>query len=255
MGADMTMAIQWTPVLAVCGALVVLMALLSSAPVRRHLHVELSRKVLHVVMGLVTLSFPWVFDGLASVVVLAALSLAWLELVRLHAPLRAAFACVLTGVARSGRGEAHFVLGTALTFALAGGDPLRYCVPMAILTFADAAAALVGRELGQRPGVVRYGHKSLAGSIAFFVVASVCALTGLLHAGWALPLVMTLVLAVVTTFVEAVCDRGLDNLLIPVTAGVLMALFAEPDLPSIFIGTGLLTASMLLMRLLLVVRP
>jgi phytol kinase len=137
---------------------------------------------------------------------------------------------VLSAVARPGRGEIYFVLGTSLTFLLCGGNALAFVLPMAILTWADTAAALVGQRLGGRHGALRIGGKSLAGSSAFLVVALAISLLGLSLAGWppAQASLLSMLLASTTTVLEALARRGADNLLIPVGAALLLRSIVDP---------------------------
>lgn len=209
--------------LLVGAALPLAMAALSAGRCRARLSPEGARKLLHVAMGLLTLAFPWLFASPGPVLALTALALAWFAAVRRLAPLQARFGPVLSGVARPGWGEGCFALGAGLSFWLAQGSVLLHCLPMAILSFADTAAALVGRRLGKS----RRGGKSLAGSAAFFCVALGCGLAGLaLWAGWpparAWPLALGL--AGLTTLLEALGRRGLDNLLVPLGALALLRL-------------------------------
>ncbi len=185
---------------------------------------EYARKFLHVAMGAMTLFLPWLCADPAPVVLLAGLACVWFEFVRRRTLLRRDYGAVLFGVARTGRGETHFVLGTALTFLMADGSALMFCLPMAILTWADAAAALVGQRFGSRPGAIRLGPKSLAGSSAFFAIALAVSLLALSIAGWnAMPaLAVSVLLAGATTVVEAVARNGADNILIPLVAALLL---------------------------------
>lgn len=216
----------WVGVPIVAALLVTSMALLSSRRCQRILGAEPARKALHVGVGLVTLVFPWLFTSAAPVLVLATMALGWFEAVRRCVLLRGRFGAVLQRVARPGRGESCFVAGTALTFVISGGDPLEFCLPMAVLTLADSAAALVGQAVARRRGGTPRQGKTLAGSAAFFGVALACGLVALPIGGWsaASACVMALLLASVTTALEAAAGHGFDNLLIPVAAASLLQL-------------------------------
>lgn len=117
------------------------------------------------------------------------------------------------------RGLWTFPLGVALTYLFFWHDAGRAAIlaGVAALTFADPAAALVGRRWGQR----RYrgfGHgRSLEGSIAFFVVAAlVCGWTAA-HAGHPGAFTRYAVgCGAVGAFVEAFSPPGWDNIAIPV---------------------------------------
>lgn len=217
--------LQLLLLLLLCAILVASMAGLSVCQRGGALTAECLRKVLHVEMGLVTLSFPWLFAEPWPVVTLAALALVWFTAVRRIAMLRRYFGEVLTRVARPGWGEAYFAAGACLTFLLADGAALFFCLPMAILTFADTAAALVGQRLGHGPGAIRFADKSLAGCTAFFGVALACGLAGLWGwAGWDAQRAWgtALLLAFTTTGLELVARRGADNLLIPLGGAIVL---------------------------------
>ena len=186
----------------------------------RH-HPEVARKALHVGMGLVTLSFPWLFSRTWPVLLLACVTLLILLGLRARCLMARNFGRALNGVARASHGEIWFVLGTCAVFMLAAGDALIFCVSMLILTFADAAAALAGTWSGRHRYPAWQGEKTAAGSAAFFVVALCCTYLplALLAPGAGIEHLITAVLvAGMTTILEAVAGRGLDNLLVPVGA-------------------------------------
>jgi phytol kinase len=232
---------SWLLLPVVIALLIVTMAVLSTARRAGQLSPEGARKAFHVAMGMMTLSFPWLFPEPAPVVLLACLCCAWFEAVRRMAPLQNRCGPVLSAVARPGRGEVHFAVGTALTFVLAGGYALAFCLPMAILALADSAAALVGRRYGGRPGTLRLGGKSLAGSSAFFAVALALSLIGLALDGWAAApaVAMSLTLAATTTLLEAIARRGADNLLIPVGAALLLQGQMAPAIATVAFAVAL----------------
>jgi phytol kinase len=215
---------SWLLVTVIGALLIGSMAALSAVRNAKRLSPEAARKALHVALGLTTLAFPWLFDDATPVLALAAFACLWFEAVRRWSPLARRFGSVLSAVARRGRGETHYAVGTALTFVAADGSAVSFCLPIAILALADAAAALAGRALGARPGAVRFGSKSLAGSTAFYVVALVVSIVGLMLADYALPAALgaAIIVASITALVEGIARNGADNLLIPVTAALLL---------------------------------
>jgi len=189
---------------------------------------ELVRKLMHVGMGLVTLSLPWLFAEAWPVLALAASSIAVLIALRVIPRWRQALGCVICGVHRRSFGEIYFAASAAILFPLAKGDAILFCVPMLILTLADAASALVGL----RYGVPRFGQKSVEGSIAFFIVAFLSAHITLLLAtgvGRVESLLIAATLALLLTLIEAMAWRGLDNLFIPLGGFVLLDGFLMMD--------------------------
>lgn len=208
----------WLGILMVLIVLGGVMAGLKLISARCHLHPETSRKAVHIAMGLVTLSFPWLFTSSWPVLLLAALAIAALAGTRLIAPLRERFGGVLHGVERHSLGEVYFPLAVAALYLLSEGNHLLYVIPLLTLTLADAVAALVGVRYGQHRFCTSEGTKSAEGSIAFFMVAFLSAHVPLLllsDTGRADSLLIALVLGILVMLFEAVSVGGLDNLFIP----------------------------------------
>jgi len=203
---------------------------------KRNPHPEWVRKLAHMWTGLVTLSLPWLFQEALPVVLLAALSIALLFARRLSSPVKQRFGDVLDGVARSSGGEIYFPLSVAVLFVLARGSPVLFCIPILILTFADAVAALAGVRYGQIQYQATEGHKSAEGSIAFFTVAFLSTHIPLLlltDTGRVESVLIGLVLGFVAMLLEAVAWRGLDNLFIPLGGFVLLKSYLEMDIPAL----------------------
>lgn len=197
-------------------------------------HPEIVRKLFHIGMGLFTLSLPWIFSspwpviGLSGATVGLFLAIRWTPFLKRH------FGNVLGGVNRNSLGELYFTASVAILFALSGGDKLLYCIPLLILTLADAVAALIG----VRYGSVRYqaavdGQKSAEGSIAFFLVAFFATHVPLLLAsetGRAESLLIGVILGVLVMLFEAIAWRGIDNLFIPLFGFLLLKAYLSMTL-------------------------
>lgn len=192
-------------------------------------HPELVRKVLHICMGLTTLTLPWLFDEIWPVLVLAGITVPGLLLLRHSGRLKCRAGGVINGVNRSGSlGEIYFPLGVAGLFMLSGGDMLRYTIPILLLALADAAAALIGAYYGRLRYTTLEGYKSVEGSLAFFGVAFLSAYLPLLVLSDLAPvegLLIALILGLVMVMVEAIAWHGLDNLLIPIFGFLLLDTF------------------------------
>ena len=215
------MAHPWPEITLVLVAGVALIVALGVCRLIYPTHPEFLRKLLHVGVGLIALSFPWLFASAWPVLVVAAVAALIVCAVRASRHLRTRLGGVLDGVARRSRGEYFFLAATVLLFGLADGDALLFCVPMLILTFADTAAALVGTRFGRLRYGAAGGQRSVEGSAAFVAVAFVCACVPLaLIGGLAVAQVVMVagVLAVLTAIVEAVARQGADNLLVPLGA-------------------------------------
>jgi phytol kinase len=197
-------------------------------------HPEVVRKLMHIGMGLATLSFPWLFKSVWPVLLVAGMAMAALAAIRLVAGLKSGLGTVLGGVARQSLGEFYFTLSVAGLFWLTHDQPfgsILYSVPLLILTLADAVAALVGIRYGQRRYATLDGQKSAEGSIAFFLVAFFGTHVPLLlctDVGRAQTLLIALALGLFVMMCEAIAWRGLDNLLIPLAGYLLLKTYLGP---------------------------
>ena len=167
----MTLAANLLAMAVLLATLGVFLAGLKAMEKKSRLHPELLRKGLHVVMGMALLPLPWVFDRAWPVVMLAILACGAMAAARASRRLRSGIGTVVGGVGRDSLGEIYFPAAVCLLFLLSRGDWLLYVVPILMLALADAAAALVGIRYGLSQYRTSDGHKSLEGSLAFFLVA------------------------------------------------------------------------------------
>src|SRR5262249_26967997 len=133
-------------------------------------HPELLRKILHVGMGLLAVAFPWIFDRSWPVLVLGVFSLGVMIALRTMKRF-SEVGSVLSGVRRVSLGEIYFPVAIIIQWHLYlfERDPdatvrvLLYCIPLLLLTLADAVAALVGVHYGKWRYVTEDGRKSAEG--------------------------------------------------------------------------------------------
>lgn len=197
---------------------VLILALFAGAEVlgrALRLPVEWTRKGTHVGAGAVVLTFPWLLSHTVTLVLLAGSFAGILVGGRLTGLLGS-----VHGVERRTGGAYFYPLAVLGTWVLSGGDPLLFCVPLAVMAVADTGAALVGQQAGQARYPVMDGERSVEGSIAFFVLAFGITLSGgaLAGTGWPDVLLVALVVASLTTAAEAISVRGSDNLAVPYAA-------------------------------------
>ena len=204
--------------LLVPGALIVLLLLLRYYQVSCKPHPETVRKLMHSLMGALTLSFPWLFSETWPVWFLAGGSVVLLFSLRALPVLRDGVSNVINAVDRNTLGELYFPLAVACVFQFSAGNLVLYLVPVMVLSFADAMAAVVGLRYGQLRYQTSEGEKSLEGSIAFLLVATLCIHVPLLllsDLGRSETLLIALLLGMLVMLFEAIAWRGLDNLFIP----------------------------------------
>jgi len=220
------------------GMLIVLLALggllAGLALLQKHIpkHPELNRKLLHIGMGLVTLSFPWLFHSNWPVIVLAVSAIVVLLGVKWRGADRTGIHNVVHGVARDSLGEIYFPISVCILFILSNGDAILFIVPVLILTLADAVAALIGVRYGKVHYSTAEGVKSTEGSVAFFIVTFMSVHIPLLlftSTGRAETLLIALILGVLVMLLEALAWRGLDNLFIPLGGYLLLKVYLHMD--------------------------
>lgn len=212
----------YIPGIALIFTLVIAIKILSLIPITSNKTQELVRKSLHISMGSICLSFPWVFQNGMVVSLLAFISTCFIWVIRYwRGFFFARMKSVICSSSRRSYGEFYFPVAVAVTFILSAGEPVSYIVPIAILTFADASSALFGVKWGKHPFKYLPFKKSYEGSLAFFIVAflvSSLGLTFLTDMENTHVVLVSLLLAVFTTLIEALCPVGLDNFMVPVGA-------------------------------------
>jgi len=177
--------------------------------------VELTRKLSHVGAGVIVMSFPWVITSAWTV---AALSVSFGGL--LYAGKVTGMLSSVHSVERKTSGAYYYPVAVLGTFWLAEGDPLLFCVPIAVMALADTAAALVGQRLGINSYKVYDNERTLEGSLGFFILALPVIILGLAlngAPGWPVMLAVAVIAAIMATATESISVRGADNLFIPYT--------------------------------------
>jgi phytol kinase len=222
-------------------------------------HPELVRKLLHISMGSVTLTFPWLFHEAWPVLVLWVLSTGGMLALRLVKGLRSGLGSVVCGVGRSSWGEVYFPAAVGILFLLYlhGDGPLAerrilYCVPILLLTLADAVAALIGVNYGRWHYATADGRKSTEGSLAFFICAFFCVHVPLLvftDTGSTETLLIALLLAWLAAMFEAIAWAGLDNLILPLVSYLLLKIYLGLPWPELA-GRLAITAALMAFVLL-----
>lgn len=214
----MTVAQNLATMGVISGALGLLFGIVLFLARRFEIHPELSRKAVHVGMGLAVLPLPWLFDSSWPVWTLGLLAVLGLMFLRALPRRAQGVGSVLGGVNRQSLGELFFPVAVAVLFQLSAGDWLLYVIPIAILSLADATAALIGVRYGTLPYLTTDGVKSVEGSVAGFVVAFMTVLVPLLL--WtdvprAETLLLSLTIALLVMLFEGISWGGIDNLLVP----------------------------------------
>lgn len=183
---------------------------------RKHVvHNEFSRKFIHVTVG----SFVAFWPFFLSWDQIKWLSLAFLVVIGLSKYLHVFRA--IHSVQRPTLGEIYFALAVGIV-AIITQDKWIYMAALLQMSLADGLAAIVGIRYGKQSYLV-FGHrKSIMGSSAFFVVSLLIVIGYAQLSGVSLGWVSLLGLAALTTVIENVGVKGLDNLLVPVLVAVVL---------------------------------
>jgi phytol kinase len=187
---------------------------------------ELQRKAVHVATGLYATSLPLLFSERWPVLLLIGIAGSVLLLLRLPRFAKTGLGSTLHGVERKSYGELLLAVAIAFTFCLSIGNPVLYVLPMAVLTLADAAAALIGTRYGRKFFAVEVGTKSAEGVAMFFMVTWIVAMIILLlltDIGRLNVVLLSLIVAGFGALVEADSWHGLDNLFVPVGIHLFLA--------------------------------
>ena len=130
------------------------------------LPVEYTRKGTHVGAGLIVFAFPWLLEHTLTVAILA-MSFGGILLGGRITGLLSS----IHNVERRTSGAYYYPLAVLGVWLLSHGDPLLFCVPLAIMAIADTGAAIVGQRAGETTYTVMDGTRSVEGSMAFFGLA------------------------------------------------------------------------------------
>ena len=189
------------------------------------LKTELCRKGIHVASGVVPLSYAFCDHKPVFMVVLGAMLAGMLlvELLRRHPnPLGRLFEIWFGFMLRAKESErllgaTHYCLASLMCVWLLPRPAA--VLGLLFLAVGDSAASLVGITWGR----IRIGGKSLEGTVAFWIAASLVALAA--HGGWPehYPLVPGLIAAVVAALAELLLQRFDDNWTVPLAGGGVMA--------------------------------
>jgi phytol kinase len=201
------------PVLGTTVALLILFAIAELAR-RRGLPTETTRRLVHVIGAGTVALFP-LYLQLGEVVVLAVAFTLFLGWTRIRGSLKSVHA-----VARPTLGAVVFPIGLGLSAIVLWPHPAAFSYAALMLAFADPAASVIGQRWRSRSWPIPGGRKSLLGSVTFFAVAFALGIAFVLAAGTG-ALVGAAGAALVLAATEATLGFGLDNLAIPVVAGLL----------------------------------
>lgn len=179
------------------------------------LQVEWSRKFVHIVTGLITLSFPLVLTSHWQVLLLCASFGVILIVSKRMALLES-----INGIDRPSQGSILYPLAVYLSFIVfeEKGELIWFYAPILTMAICDPVAAWVGKKHPWKPYRVGKETKTISGSSGFFISALIL-LSGLfaaLSTSISIPVLLAAgIIAFIATITEAVSRNGSDNIWIP----------------------------------------
>lgn len=186
---------------------------------------ELTRKIVHLGTGILTLLFPiWITNHWFI------LALCSSFLIILLLSLKFNLLPSINGVKRKTRGSILFPIIVYLCFMVQihYGSLIFFYIPILILAISDPIAALVGKKY-QLGKYTLFGHtKTFIGSAGFFISALIITAIGVsnfLLLSVQEILIISLVNAFTTTILEAISHKGYDNFTIPISSVLVLIFF------------------------------
>ena len=218
--------IEFGSILLVVALLLIALLVIKLFEKKWNLNAEVKRKLFHMSMGVVMLSFPYIFESVISVGVLGVIAFIVLFCLK-HTKLKNSLGTILYSVSRESLGEVFFVISVFSIFYLSKGDKILFSIPILVLTFADSIAALIGKNYAKKNlAEETEDAKSLEGSFMFFMVAFMATLVPILlftTVGREETLIISTIIGFNVALIEMISHTGNDNLLIPLTTYAFLA--------------------------------
>ena len=210
------------------GSILLLLAWAELLARKTQLRAGSTRQLVHGAVGAVMLLTPFLFRGpffpLLTGVLFAAINLLALRRGQLQA---------LHGIRRDSYGTVAYPLAYTLLVALFWHrDPVALMVGLLVLAIADPLAAVIGQRYGRNTFTLWHDPKTLVGSMTMLAASALLVLAGLLVlvplAGvpaleWP-QLLMAALPGAALAVAEAQSKRGSDNLSVPLSVGLFVAL-------------------------------
>ncbi len=196
---------------------------------RLELKSEITRKFAHFTATLSTIVFPYIFNSHWYVLVLASFFFVILFVSRHGTQLGS-----IHKINRKSVGSYVLPVAVYLTFLVSFllKNKILYILPILILAICDPMAGILGMNFKRNNKLINLlGHtlrKTVLGSLAFLVSSFVISVLALYMYSGIFNLknfLLALGIGVVTTLTEMLSRKGWDNLLIPLSAQLLLVLF------------------------------
>ena len=211
---------------------------------------ETKRKTVHVLTGLISLSFPWLFSSPLPVILMIGASLLTMAALRSSFIKGHAMSSVLHDVQRQSYGEFYILISIGFLFAHSIGNPVLYILPLTIIALSDTGSALIGTKNGKKRLSIFDGEKTIEGSVAFFTITllvSLILLMLLTDMAEVNLIILSVIIAAFCTFIESDSWNGLDNLFVPIGAHILLVKLFDVSPPQLINALIMMVLAIIIM--------
>lgn len=178
--------------------------------------VEITRKIVHLGTGLLTLLFPLLLDDHRLVLLLCSSFVLILVM-----SMKYNFLKSVNAIDRKSVGSIAYpvsVYGCYLAFNYFDHQYAYFYIPILILAICDPVAALAGKRWPKGKYKIGSSNKTLMGSSMFFLTAFiVIVVLSMMEHNMTRIVMRGLIIALFSTVSEAISGRGYDNITIPVS--------------------------------------
>lgn len=215
--------------------------------VRRTARIPSARKAFHMANGVMCLTLPWMSERWEPIALASAAAVILIAGMRVYRRRRSGCDFLYDTSGLDSFGELLFPVTVLLLTVVTRLEPLMFVAPMAVLTFADSSAALVGSRFGRTNiSPDPSNRKTLAGTHAFFGASFVSLALSLALLGTgslARSVVISLTLSSAAAAAELYSKHGFDNLTVPAAVWLMLKLL--PGLDSAQLLAALAAAALL----------
>lgn len=205
-------------IVSVLAVFVIFFLLMDRLEKKKRFNSELNRKILHIGTGICGILLPFLFEAKISVIILGIIFLIILTAIRVVKHKITGMREIIETSDRKTLGDIYFVISIMFLWVISKDNKVMYSLPLLILMFSDAFAALIGKFYARYRFDTGFGVKSLEGSAVFFLSTYFCCsnffliFTDLKNTNVVL---LSLLLSILTMIIEVISWNGLDNLFIP----------------------------------------
>ncbi len=174
---------------------------------------EYTRKMIHIISGLIALSFPWFLDS-SSVFILCLSFLFILLWSKRNKQLQG-----INCIERKSFGSELFPLSVLLCFYVykSTDEAAYYYLPIAILTLSDPIAAIVGQHTNSCKIAIGNQTKSLIGTMTFIASALIISIVLNYYFSFQYSVVLLVIVSISSGVIELYSRNGFDNITIPMS--------------------------------------